>query len=82
MFTLNVIGLSSLAYVCTFAWLWRFVIEAITGRRSPEPLWPPFEFSPRYAAFVILRAVYCALGGGVAILSVVLIMKMVLVPPH
>ena len=82
MFTLRVIGLYSLASICTFAWLWRFVIEAISGRRSSRPLWPPFEFSHRYAALVILRVVYCSFGVGVAILTIVLLMKMLAVLPH
>jgi len=82
MFTLSVIGLLSLAYVCTFAWIWRFVIETMTGRRSPKPLWPPFEFNARYAARVLLRATYCSVGVAIAILSIFLIMKMIVVLPH
>jgi len=62
MFALTVAGLYALAYACTFAWLWRIVIETMTGRRSPRPLWPPWEFSPRYVAQVLQRLFYCAVG--------------------
>jgi hypothetical protein len=77
MFTLSVIGLYALAYLCTFAWLWRFVIEAIIGRRSPRPLWPAWEFSPRYVAQLLQRIVYCTAGVLVAVVTLwVLIMVM------
>ena len=78
--TLRLILLYALAYVCTFAWLWRFVIEAMTGRRG-ERLWPPLEFSARYAALVILRVIYCFIGVGVAVVAVLLIMTLSL-PRH
>ena len=73
MFAFTVIGVYVLAYACTFAWLWRFMIEAMTGRRSPQPLWPSWDFSPRYVAQVLQRAFYCAVGSLVAVVTLLML---------
>ncbi len=79
MATLRFVGLYSLAFVCTFAWLWRFFMETLTGRRSPRPLWPAWEFSPRYVAMLLQRIFYCSFGVLLAV-AIILLMLFVLVP--
>ena len=76
MHTLRLIGIYLLAYVCAFAWLWRFVVEAMTGRRAPRSRWPAWEFSPRYVALILQRILHCSIGLVVVVLSLLLIFAM------
>jgi hypothetical protein len=45
----------------------------MTGRRIPRPLWPPFEFSPRYTAQVLQRVWYCLLGLGIGAIGLFIV---------
>ena len=76
MRVLELIGIYLLAYVCTFAWVWRVVMEKMTGRRSPRPLWPAWEFTPRYVALALQRILHCSLGLVVAAISLLVVFAM------
>jgi len=54
-------------------------METLTGRRSPRPLWPAWEFSPSYVAMLLQRIFYCSLGVLLAV-AIILLMLFVLVP--
>jgi hypothetical protein len=77
MFGLRAILIYWLAFVCTFAWLWRVVIESMIGRRGPRPLWPPWEFNSRYVALVLQRVVYCLFGVGFAIVIIFIVLRLI-----
>lgn len=78
MTTLRFVGIYALAFVCTFAWIWRTVAETITGRRAPR-LWPAWEFTARYVALLLQRVLYCFIGMAAAV-AIILLYLFVLVP--
>lgn len=73
MSVLKLVFICAIAFVCTFAWLWRLVIEAKTARSSSRPLWPPFEFSARYVADVLQRAWLCLVGLVIAAITIFMV---------
>jgi hypothetical protein len=78
MTTLKLIGVYSLAFLSTFAWIWRISFELKTGRRL-RALWPPGDFSPHYIALVLQRLAICTVGILIAVASILLFI-FVLVP--
>jgi hypothetical protein len=79
MTTLKFIGIYALAFVCTFSWIWRTVVETTTSRHGPLPLWPAWQFNARYVALVLQRMLYCFIGMAAAVV-IILLYLFVLVP--